>query len=77
MLLKYSDIKWDDNAVKWYITCRSIELTLVDQTEWLVIHEADDEVQEICDDVSRIPRLYTIAKRTQNIKKSPPLQPKD
>lgn len=52
MPVKYSDIKWDAQPVVWYIVYRNIELSSEPNVEKPMIHEADDEVQEICDEVS-------------------------
>ena len=52
MPAKYSDIDWNGQPVVWYIVYRNIELTSGKNVEKPSIHEADDEVQEMCDDVS-------------------------
>lgn len=52
MPVKYSDIKWDDQPVVWYIVYRNIELSSESDAEKPLIHEADDQVQEMCDEVS-------------------------
>ena len=60
MILRYSDIEWNDEPVVWYITCRSIVLTSPgEEFEKPEVHEADEEVQGMCDDVS-IVRIWTI-----------------
>ena len=63
MILRYSDIEWNDEPVVWFITCRSIVLTSPgEELEKPEVHEADDEVQGMCDDVSMV-RIRTIYKK--------------
>ncbi|CAB4025968.1 Hypothetical predicted protein [Paramuricea clavata] len=50
MPVKYSDIEWNGQPVVWYIVYRNIELTSGKNVEKPSIHEADDEVQEMCDE---------------------------
>ena len=54
MALKYSDVDWNDQPVVWYIVYRNIELSSGEAQEKPVVHEADEEVQEMCDDVSNV-----------------------
>mgnify|MGYP002804085642 CR=1 FL=1 len=50
MPVKYSDIEWNEQPVVWYIVSRNIELTSGTNVEQPTTHEADDEVQEMCDE---------------------------
>ena len=52
MPIKYSDINWNGQPVVWYIVYKNIELSSENDAEKPLIHEADDEVQEMCDEVS-------------------------
>ena len=52
MPVKYSDIEWNEQPVVWYIVSRNMQLTSGTNVEQPSIHEADDEVQEMCDEVS-------------------------
>ena len=51
MPVKYSNVDWDGQPVVWYIVYRNIELT-GENIETPSVHEADDEVQEMCDEVT-------------------------
>ncbi|XP_028402946.1 cystatin-B-like [Dendronephthya gigantea] len=50
MPLKYSDIEWNGQPVVWYIVCRNIDLASGKDSETPSVHDADEEVQEMCDD---------------------------
>lgn len=44
---------WNKEPVVWYIVYRNIELSYGKKEETLDAQDADDEVQEMCDQVSK------------------------
>lgn len=51
MYVKYNDVECNGQPVILYIPCRNIDFTSGENKEKPEVHTADQEVQEMCDDV--------------------------